>query len=220
MKQPRIGITADVEPERLALRHGYVECVERAGGIPIVLPPTCTDPERLLEVCDGLILSGGDDPDMTAWNEPMHAEARAIDPRRQACECALLDLARAQEVPVLGICLGMQLMGLQAGGRLDQHLPDSLPTAADHWNRRVHAVAGAIGSGEVLSHHRQAITDPGSMSVVATAPDEVIEAIADPDRPCWIGVQWHPERTDDPALGAALFERLVATAAQTTAVRG
>jgi gamma-glutamyl-gamma-aminobutyrate hydrolase PuuD len=94
---------------------------------------------------------------------------------------------------------------------LDQHLPDTLPSAEEHWNGGRHPIAGEF-TGSVHSHHRQALTDPGRLAVVATAPDGVIEAIRDPDRAFRVGVQWHPERTDDPATGAAVFDALIRAA--------
>jgi len=113
---------------------------------------------------------------------------------------------------VLGVCLGMQLMALHAGGALDQHLPDSLPTAADHWGRKNHQVAGELGSALVQSHHRQAITNAGSLRVAARAHDGVIEAVRDEDRRFYLGVQWHPERTADDGLGSGLIFNLIEAA--------
>jgi len=207
--RPLIGITPDVEDGRYRLSTAYAEMVERAGGLPVVLPALAARAADYVARCDGLILSGGDDPDMVQWGVPMHPKAKAIDPERQAFETALLALLDDDDRPALGVCLGMQLMALHAGGELDQHLPDTLPTAADHWGRTAHVVEGRIGRGTVHSHHRQAIVDPGGMTVVGRAPDGVIEAVRDERRPFRLGVQWHPERTDDAALGFALIAELV-----------
>ena len=106
----------------------------------------------------------------------------------------------------------MQLMGLHAGGKLDQYLPETLNTAAAHWGKKHHDISGELGSGEVQSHHRQAMTDAGSLRVVARAEDGVIEAIVDPERAFYLGVQWHPERTEDLHLGYELFERFMKAA--------
>ncbi|MCH8211769.1 MAG: gamma-glutamyl-gamma-aminobutyrate hydrolase family protein, partial [Planctomycetes bacterium] len=103
----------------------------------------------------------------------------------------------------------MQLMGLHRGGALDQHLPSTLATADQHWGKREHPIAGSLGQGTVHSHHRQAITVPGELTVVATAPDGVIEAIRDDQRPFYLGVQWHPERTKDERFGSGLIRQLV-----------
>jgi putative glutamine amidotransferase len=116
----------------------------------------------------------------------------------------------------------MQLMSLQSGGSLNQHLPDTLPTAAAH--RGTHEVLPfsdpsdarpnsplpfMVPRGQVFSNHHQAVADPGTLLVIAKSPDGVIEALTDPRRRFCVGVQWHPERTTDPALGPALFAALV-----------
>jgi putative glutamine amidotransferase len=108
----------------------------------------------------------------------------------------------------------MQLMGLHSGGTLEQHLPDVLPTAALHWDRRAHTISGEIGAGTVNSHHRQALSDPGRLEVIAIAEDGVIEAVHDASRPFYVGVQWHPERTDDVSLGLGLIQKFVDVARQ------
>ncbi len=213
-RRPVIGVTTDVAGDRYQVGRKYAEMIERAGGLPIILPSIAARAADLLDVCDGVLLSGGDDPDMTQWGQTMHPRATPLDSARQAFEIALLEaLERQSRKPVLGVCLGMQLMGLHAGGALDQHLPDTLATAADHWDRRAHAVEGELGSGTVHSHHRQALTDSGSLKVIARAPDGLIESVQHTDRPAmYLGVQWHPERTEDEHLGFALFQRLVCEA--------
>ena len=207
---PLIGITADAAQDQFRVRRSYADSVTAAGGIPVVLPCIPALAAEYVDRCDGIILSGGDDPIMTRWGIPMHPKARPLDPLRQEFELALLEAldARAHK-PALGICLGMQLMGLHAGGTLDQHLPDTLATADLHWDTRSHTVEGELGAGEVHSHHRQALVDAGAMRVIARAPDGVIEAVASDNRPFYIGVQWHPERTPDKRLGPDLFRRFV-----------
>lgn len=207
---PLIGITGDVAGERIALRSTYVDAVVRAGGTPIVLAPFDGPVDGAIARLDGVVLTGGDDPDMSAWGVGTHPKARRMDPRRQRFELALLAALEARpDLPLLGICLGMQLLALHAGGALDQHLPDTLSTAADHWGDRLHRVDGPLGAGLVTSHHRQAVSDPGRLRVVARASDGVIEAVSDPCRAFGLGVQWHPERTSATDLGQSLFDRLV-----------
>ncbi len=209
-RQPLIGITPDHLEDRIEVRSTYLEAVRSSGGLPVVLSGEVADIPAILDRVDGIVFTGGDDPIMEPFGEATHPEACRINPRRQAFELELLaGLESRTTVPVLGVCLGMQLMGLHAGGRLDQHLPDTLPTAADHADGRTHPIEGTLGQGIVWSRHRQALTDAGSLEVVARAGDGVIEAIARPDRPMYLGVQWHPERTDDDALGLDLFRRLV-----------
>ena len=220
-----IGITTDVvdpgahKPLKADCSLAYADAIAAAGAIPILLPPIPAMVASHLGICDGFVFSGGDDPRMEAFGVPTHPAAKPIHPRRQEYEFALLDLLRDRRpgVPVLGVCLGMQMMSLHADGSLDQHLPDTLPTAQQH--RGEHAIApeasGALHlrPGSVWSNHHQAMASPGRLSTIARSPDGVIEAVSDPRRPFYCGVQWHPERTRDPHLGQAIFIQLIDAAA-------
>ena len=209
---PLIGITVDLN-DRYHASTAAVSTVARAGGIPVLLPCRPELAECYLDRCDGVILSGGDDPIMEHWGVASHPSATLINPRRQAFELAMLEaLDERPAVPVLGICLGMQLMGLFSGGRLDQHLPETLSTAAEHYPRNTHDIQGEAGIGPVHSHHRQALADAGWLRPVAWARDGVIEAIRDDARPFYPGVQGHPERTEDEDLGVGLIGRFVEAA--------
>jgi putative glutamine amidotransferase len=148
---------------------------------------------------------------MEQWGESTHAVATKVHADRQAFELRLFELLEARpELPVLAVCLGMQLMGLHAGGTLAQHLPESHPASAEaHRNDNRHAIQGELGSGVVCSRHHQALTSAGGLEVVARADDGMIEAIQDKSRTLYLGVQWHPERTADKALGETLFRQLV-----------
>jgi putative glutamine amidotransferase len=218
MNPPLIGITPDVIEHRgrpaCRVMTAYAERVARAGGLPVVLSPDPALVSRYTELLDGLVLSGGDDPRTEEFGVPTHPSATPVFAQRQAFEVALLR-AWGRAKPALGVCLGMQFMGLVAGGRLDQHLPETTPTAGEHWEgtHTIRALAGwRYGTGAVHSMHRQAIASPGSLAVIAEAPDGVVEAIGDPDAPFYLGVQWHPERTEHPSLGQRLFDELVRTA--------
>jgi putative glutamine amidotransferase len=228
-QSPIIGITPDVMadgPPRYQTGVQYAGMIAKAGGVPIILPCLPERVNQYLSLCDGFVFTGGDDPIMTdprLGGLPMHPKAKPIDSRRQDFELTLLDALtdHAIEKPVLGVCLGMQMMGLHAGGALNQFLEDDLATADQHWNRCTHEISGELvpSGGRVMSHHRQALTDAGRLRVVARAPDGVIEAVRSEDRPFYLGVQWHPERTDDEALGLDIFRQLVDAAKQTLSVR-
>lgn len=222
---PIVGITADLMEvsgsPRAVCGVRYAEAVARAGGVPVLLQPLPAMASAHLALCDAFVFTGGDDPRTEPFGEPTHAAAKPIDPVRQEYETLLLrELASsAPDTPLLGVCLGMQLLTLCAGGRLNQHLPDDWPTHELH-RKGAHAVRPAssvrrdldIPTGSVMSHHRQAVSDPGRLAVVAVAEDGLIEAVADPRRAFCLGVQWHPERTEDPSLGDGLFVRLVRAA--------
>lgn len=210
MHRPIIGITCDFDGKNATVSANYISRVVRAGGAPMLLPCVPGLEERYVETCDGLLFTGGGDPIMETFGEPTHKEASTVHADRQAFELKLFELVQVRpEMPVLAVCLGMQFMGLHAGGTLDQHLPDNHPTAAEHKGGVKHTITGELGDGAVDSQHHQALTDAGALEVVARSHDGMIEAIQDKSRPMYLGVQWHPERTDDDALGQQLIQRLV-----------
>lgn len=218
--RPLIGITSDNKDN--AAHSGTYECAARyaravaeAGGLPVMLPQEVGLVDDYLQRCDGFLFTGGVDPDVRAFGHDLHPQARVMDPQRQAFEAALLEALRdaKPQAACLGVCLGMQMMALTAGGRLNQFMPETMgqDAAAVHQKNRRHPVVLRVNdaalretSGVVASSHRQAVEDPGRMRVVATAPDGVVEAIDDPTRPFYVGVQWHPERGDQPGDGEAL----------------
>ncbi|MDQ7014232.1 MAG: gamma-glutamyl-gamma-aminobutyrate hydrolase family protein [Planctomycetota bacterium] len=228
---PLVGITTDLADHpngtRVFTYRHYAEAVAAAGGIPVLLPPIAETVRAVAPRLDAFVFTGGDDPGTEPFGCPTDPRTTPVHPDRQRFETDLLRTLTEHHphTPVLGVCLGMQMQALVAGGRLDQYMPESHPTHADHWEQD-HPVnpIGPIGDnplalplplplrGTVRSKHRQAVADPGSLTVIAVAPDGVIEAVCDPARRFWVGVQWHPERTGDDAVGAALFRQLVAAA--------
>lgn len=211
--RPLIAVTSDVEGRKYTLKRNYVDAVRAAGGLPVVLPSLADLDADDLGRFDGVLLSGGDDAHVEHWGFDRHPQAEPMDLLRHQGEVRVLEaLDRRPDLPVLGVCLGMQLMALHAGGRLEQHLPDVLATADHHRGDRLHRVHGTLGTGDVASHHHQAVADPGRLRVLMHADDGVIEAVDDPTRPFALAVQWHPERTPDAALGAGVIRRLVEAA--------
>jgi putative glutamine amidotransferase len=202
----------------------YVEAVQRAGGLAILVPPDpalIDDPDALLDRVDGLVLIGGPDVGAGRYGAEPHALAEPEAALRDGVEIALARAALQRGVPLLGICRGMQLINVAAGGTLRQHLPDEL---GDERHRRVlgsfpgnehrveldegsRALASAGGSPQVVfSHHHQAVERLGE-GLRATGRDEqddVVEAI-EPDGPGWaLGVQWHPEADPESTVIAGL----------------
>lgn len=239
-RRPVIALTCDLwldhaTPPRpwTRLRSSYADRVAQAGGVALLLPPPLELPEAalddlahaLLDTCDAIVFTGGADPDTRRYAQPLHPSADLVHPARQRFEEALLRaLDHQPHVPALGVCLGAQMMALHAGGQLNQHLQDDTPTHSQHGSGAdtqhpiqpceptPHRAPLRLTLGTVTSHHHQAVRDPGRLRVIARASDGVIEAIDDPARRFFAGVQWHPERTDDPALGLDIFRQLVSAA--------
>lgn len=187
--------------------------VVAAGGVPVILPAVAQMRQQLLDGVDGVLMTGGDDIDTRPLGIPVHPAAKCMHPDRQAAEFALLGaLDERPTLPVLGICLGMQLMGVHGGCTLIQHLPDTLPNADRHDKDRQHPVKSELGDGPVASWHHQALADAADFRVIGWSDDRVIEAISRPERPFYVGVQWHPERTADPTMGIGIIRKLVQAA--------
>lgn len=233
--RPSIGITVDnkgnsAETGTYESAIRYSQAVERAGGLPVLLPHFAELAAAYVDRLDGLVLTGGADPVMEQFGCATDGRARRIDRGRQAFELALLQqvdrrrthrIGAAANVPVLGVCLGMQLMALHRGATLDQYMPESMGQAEAnlHIDNAEHTLVFehtdsvlSASNGKIVSSHRQRIATAGTMRVVARATDGTIEAIDDPDRPFYLGVQWHPERkdsTDDDPLNLGLIRKLI-----------
>jgi putative glutamine amidotransferase len=218
-------------PQReMALGMVYLRAVERAGGLPVVLPPLPHEAiGSLLDRLDGLCLSGGPDLDPDAYGAAPHDLLGEIEPDLDAFELALAQEADARGLPVLGICRGAQALNVARGGTLHQHVADVVGAAIAHRQDRpgrfathpvtvqdgtlLSAIAGA-GELAVNSFHHQAVDRLGrELRAVAFAPDGLIEAIEGEGPALYLGVQWHAEGLIEDARQCALFEKLVDAAA-------
>jgi putative glutamine amidotransferase len=213
-KRPLIGITADLAGDYARNRRTYIDMVAAAGGIPVLLPTIAALREEMLDRVDGVVITGGDDIDVSKFGIPLHPKAECMAAERQEAEFALLKALDARpDKAVLGICLGMQMMGVHRGNPLIQHLGDVLPDADRHRNDAVHPVEAERGSllksGAVRSWHHQAISEAKGFDIIARSDDGVIEGIVDPKRRFYLGVQWHPERTEATETGLGVVQTLV-----------
>lgn len=211
--KPLIGIASDVgtvpgERDRAFVYTTYVEAIRRAGAVPVLIPPQPENASTIVEDLDGIVLAGGEDCDPSVYGEEKHPTTEMMDPRRQSNDLTLARAARERGIPTLGICLGVQVMNIAAGGTLIQDIDSAMQTEIEHASepsdRGRHEVTIEQGTRlsqilgdrqlNVNSSHHQAVREVGSgLRVTAHAPDGVIEGLEDPQHPFYVGVQWHPE---------------------------
>jgi putative glutamine amidotransferase len=218
------GVWKEREAALLAL--SYIAAIQRAGGLALMIPPDGSyedEPDQLLDLLDGLILAGGNDIDPACYGADPHPETHHILPERDRSELALARRAIERDMPVLGICRGMQLINVALGGTLRQHLPEELgheehrriPGSFDGSDHDVRLTAGSLAAratGEELhntkSHHHQGVAEIGEGLEVTgiSTLDDLPEAIEAPGRRFVLGVQWHPEADERSRVIGALVE--------------
>ena len=234
--RPNIGITAATERVSYGVWEEipaiisparYVQAVQRAGGRPILLPPDpedAEDPSGVLDLLDALIVTGGaGDLDPALYGEEPHPETGPVQEERDAYELALVRGALVRELPILGICRGMQVLNVAYGGTIEQHLPDALGheehrhTPGSFTDHEVHLDPGSLAAHAagaertpVKSHHHQGIKEVGSGLKVTgwAAEDDAVEALEDPSCPFVLGVLWHPEEDENSRLIKALVSEV------------
>ena len=238
MNAPIIGVTPsggdnDLGVRAYAIAADYTMAVQRAGGIPVILPLHITELEARRDTLDGVLCSGDGDIDPGIFNQETHETTGGIDAERDTFEIALMRAAFARDMPILAICRGIQVMNVERGGDLVQDIPSQTDSTKKHNQRAEGAgehdifqqavlddgenpVAKALGSGEIQinSFHHQALgTVPDSLKVVARGDDGIIEAVYAPDATFALGTQWHPERlAAQHAEQQALFDGFVTAA--------
>jgi putative glutamine amidotransferase len=230
-----IGICTALERARWAawdreaalLAYGYLTAIQRAGGLALMIPPDPyfqDDPDDVLDRIDGLILAGGADIEPSAYGAQPHSETRGSVPARDRAEIALARRAVERDMPILGICRGMQLINVALGGTLHQHIPDAVgnnehrrhPGSFEDSEHDVRLEPGSLAAqaaGEELhstkSHHHQGVDQIGEGLVVTgvSTLDDWPETIEMPGRRFVLGVQWHPEADEASPVIGALVER-------------
>jgi len=225
--KPVVGITTyvvharfgDWEEETALVPADYVRAVERAGGRPLLVPPSEDAVEETLDALDGVIFSGGSDLDPDTYGQEPHPATKGVVPERDRAELALLEAALARDMPVLAVCRGSQVLNVALGGDLVQHLTEVVgheehrhtPGAfAEHdvsveTETRLGSLLG--DQAPVKSHHHQGFGRLGAgLRQAARADDGTIEAVEDPSRRFALGVLWHPEAGEDMRLFEALVE--------------
>jgi putative glutamine amidotransferase len=234
MSRPVIGLTTYAEEARFGLNDtfaavlplSYVRAVHANGGRAVLITPDAPDVDAL-DGLDAVIFTGGSDVGPALYGEQPHPTSN-VKPERDAAELLLMRAAIDADLPVLGICRGMQLLTVAYGGRLHQHLPDVLghdnhrPTSGPKFGEHLvrlspgsacHRVLGE--SAMVNSFHNQGVKDAGRLRPTGWCPeDALIETVEDPERTFVVGVQWHPEETSD----LRIFAAVVAAAAARRAV--
>ncbi len=226
--RPLIGITTYVttarwgvwDAEAALVPAAYVQAIERAGGRPLLVPPSDGGVDEALDAIHGLVLPGGADLEPELYGQEPHEATYGVVPGRDRAELALLQGALERDLPVLAICRGSQVLNIARGGDLVQHLPEVVGhdghkehpgVFVDH-DVRIDA-ASRLGElvGEqatpIKSHHHQGFGRVGEgLREVAWAEDGTVEALEDPERRFLLGVLWHPEEGEDGALFSALVD--------------
>jgi putative glutamine amidotransferase len=208
-----------IETVSAVLPWSYVQQVQDAGGVAVLIPPDPEGAVEVLDTVDGLVIAGGADVEPYRYGEEPHPKLGSVNPARDAGELPLARHALRYGVPLLGICRGMQIMAVATGGKLYQHIPDvvgsdlhRIPGPVKQYN--MHAVKLET---IVNSYHHQGVADPGKLVPTGwCTDDQLVESLEHPDHPFAVGVQWHPEDMDS---SAPLFAALVTAAAQAKSAR-
>ena len=227
--RPLIGITTDLEDKSNLIESAYSKAVEFYGGAPVLIPTVAeaSGSDFLLNIVraiDGLLIPGSRDMDPKFYGESPHPAIKPMNSERTETEFSVLRLALKRDMPVLGICGGMQFINVFYGGSIHQDIKALLPDALCHEGGEVHGIAvlsdtvfGGLAEEkefEIKSYHHQAINRLGeSLRVNASAPDGIVEGFESADGRL-MAFQWHPE-LERTWLSELIFTRFLSEAAQT-----
>jgi putative glutamine amidotransferase len=229
-KPPIIGITTYHRGPagEFCLFGTYTDAVQKAGGVPVLLPPNQVNPGRIFDVIDGLILAGGGDINPELYGDLSHPMVYSVNAERDQFELSLAKLAFTGKIPILGICRGMQMLNIASGGDLVIHVPDVYGTDIMHRideptspiehdikieaNSRLAKITQTTKISVVSWHHQAVGNVPSDWRIAAFAPDGLVEAIEYKSHPWILGVQWHPEMSPKDAINARIFQAFVEAA--------
>lgn len=238
MSSPIIGVTPSANDNKLGVRtHNlavdYTQAIERAGGIPVILPLHVKATDSLIDMLDGIVFSGGGDIEASLFNQENHETVGGTDAERDAFEMKMMETAFARDMPILAICRGVQVMNVQQGGDLIQDIPSQTDTKKEHAQRNQKvgehdtfdeieigdgdnpfARATGVGKLSINSFHHQALGNvASSLEVVAKSDDGIVEAVYAPKQTYAVGTQWHPERLSaKDEQNQSLFNNLIEAA--------
>lgn len=205
----------------------YGQAISEAGGLPVWIPVD-SDPVEIVERLDAIVMTGGTDIEPARYGQAKHEAVLETSPQRDESELATLDAALARRLPTLGICRGLQIINVHAGGTLHQHQPEHAFTdgPGDALTHSVSFVEGSVlaecyGQTHMVNslHHQQAAKVGAGLRVTGTAPDGAIEAIEHEELPI-VAVQWHPEMLSDTRPTDPLFDWLVSRARSDASMPG
>ncbi len=217
MKHPVIGLNCKLAEERgdfyYKLDRHYPDAVTRAGGMPLILPfvKTAGEAREWLGRVDAVLFTGGPDINSKRWGEPLHRKAVLMPKDKEDSDFAYAKEALRRDVPVLGICLGCQLLNVALGGSLHQHIDGHREGVRHEVGVEPSRLRGIIGArATVNSYHHQAVNGVGKgLAVTARAGDGTIEGLESAKHRFVLAVQWHPERITGQREQMALFKALV-----------
>lgn len=239
--KPLIGLTPSPEMKKQehgtfrlhTLNENYSRSVIEAGGIPVMLPSNNTDIENLLDRLDGVVITGGGDIDPSIYGEEKHAKTDGIDAERDAFEQAIVHAAIERDMPLLGICRGLQMLNVALGGTLHQDIDDLVDGSHEHRQQSqnihheqtfqtvqiansdhpLHRMTSSKHIDVNTFHHQSINILANTLDVMAKADDGVVEAVYKPGHSFCLAVQWHPEMIQhEHPEHAAIFQSLVAEA--------